>query len=379
MVLRLPKDVISLSVGEPDFETPDFVREAGKRAIDEGITHYSPATGFDELREAVAEKLRRDNGISCDYENEILITPGSSSGVFLAMLALLDPGDEVLLPDPAWFHYTKLVELCGAKPVGVPLRLGDKPSLDAHETGKRITKKTKVLILNSPNNPTGIVLSRNNLQALGELAEKYDLTVISDEIYEKIIYPGHEHVSPASLTAFKGRTITSNGFSKAYAMTGWRVGYLAGPPDLVEKIVALNGYILVCASSVSQRAAYSALTDPRMDGAIKRMVERFSARRKIVLEALSGISSLRVLPPQGTFYTWVEVTRKGLSSEEFTHQLMEREHVGVLPGSLFGKSGEGFVRISFATDEQHLKQGVEGFRRFALQAKEDASPHVPPK
>ncbi len=263
------------------------MREAGKRAIDEGFTHYSPATGFDELREAVAEKLRRDNGISCDYENEILITPGSSSGIFLAMLALLDPGDEVLVPDPAWFHYMRLVELCGAKPIGVPLSLDKRLSLDAHETEKRVTKKTKLLILNSPNNPTGMVLSRDNLQALGEVAEKHDLMVISDEVYEKIIYSGHEHVSPASLAAFKGRTITSNGFSKAYAMTGWRVGYLAGPSEIVEKVVALNGYISVCASSVSQRAAYTALTDHRMDRAIEQMLESFSARRNLVLESLS--------------------------------------------------------------------------------------------
>jgi aspartate/methionine/tyrosine aminotransferase len=250
LALELPTDVISLSVGEPDFETPEFIRQAGKTAIDQGLTHYSPATGFDYLRAAVAEKLRRDNGIVCYPESEVLITPGSSSGIFLSLLALTDQGDEVLVPDPAWFHYRTLIELCGAKAVGVPVSLGTAPRLDAGEVEKRISEKTKVLILNSPSNPTGLVLSKENIQALGELAEEYDLWVISDEVYEKIIYNGNTHVSPASMDTFKGRTITSNGFSKAYAMTGWRVGYLAGPAEALEKITALNGYVLVCANSI---------------------------------------------------------------------------------------------------------------------------------
>ncbi len=369
MALKLPRDVIRLSVGEPDFETPDFVREAGKRAIDEGWTHYSPATGLDELRRAVAEKLRRDNGIQCDYESDILITPGSSSGIFSALLALVDPGDEVLVPDPSWFHYTTLVGLCGAKPIPVPLNLTNNVSLDVDEAERRITEKTKVLILNSPSNPTGIILSNENIRALGELAEKYDLTVISDEVYEKILYSGYEHVSPASLSDFKGRVITSNGFSKAYAMTGWRVGYLAGPPEIVEKIVALNGYVLVCASTISQKAAFSALTDPRMTLTINRMVGQFAARRKLVLESLSEIPLIGALPPQGTFYTWVNVAETGMTGEEFAYQLLQRERVGVLPGNLFGERGKDFVRISFAVKEEDLMAGLERFGKFVSRLK----------
>lgn len=369
LALKLPPDVIRLSVGEPDFETADFVREAAKRAIDEGWTHYSPATGLDELRRAVAEKLGRDNGIQCDYEREILITPGSSSGIFLALLALVDPGEEVLVPDPSWFHYTTLISLCGAKPIAVPLNLESKASVDVDEAERRITEKTRILILNSPSNPTGIVLSRENIRELGELAEKYDLTVISDEVYEKIVYAGYEHVSPASLSEFKGRVITSNGFSKAYAMTGWRVGYLAGPTEIVEKIVALSGYVLVCPSTISQKAAFTALTDPRMTPTITRMVSQFAARRKLVLETLSEISMIKAFPPQGTFYTWVHVAETGMTGEEFAYQLIQRERVGVLPGNLFGERGKDFVRISFAVNEEDLKTGLERFARFTSRLK----------
>jgi aspartate/methionine/tyrosine aminotransferase len=365
LALKLPQDVIRLSVGEPDFDTPDFVRQAAKEAIDRGATHYSPAAGFDHLRVAVANKLRRDNKINCDPETEVLITPGSSSGIFLTLLALVDPGEEVIVPDPAWFHYTTLIELCGAKPVRVPVTLGDNPSLDALEVKKRVNKRTRVMILNSPSNPTGMILSKENLKALGEIAEKHNLTVISDEVYEKIIYPGHTHVSPASMAAFKGRTITSNGFSKAYAMTGWRVGYLAGPPEIVEKIVALNGYILVCPSSVSQEAAYAALRDQRMEGAIKKMVDRFSGRRKVVLDMLAMAQGIKAFPPQGAFYTWVDISAKKMSSVDFTRQLLECERVGVLPGTLFGEAGESFIRISFAVNENDLKIALERIRKFA--------------
>jgi aspartate/methionine/tyrosine aminotransferase len=356
-----------LSVREPDSETPEFVKQAGRDAIDRGLTHYSPATGFDHLRKAVADKLRRDNGIVCDSESEVLITPGSSSGIFLALLALTEPGDEVLVQDPAWFHYTTLIELCGAKAVGVPAELGVNPGLDQGEAEKRITKRTKLLILNSPSNPTGLVLSKPNIEALGELAEKYDLWVISDEVYEKIIYDNNTHLSPASLASFQGRTITSNGFSKAYAMTGWRVGYLAGPSTVVEKMTGLNGYIQVCASSIAQQAAYTALADRRMDAEVKRMVERYVARRRMVLDALTGLPGVAAFPPQGAFYTWIDVSAKGLPSTDFARRLMDRERIGVLPGNLFGMRGEGFIRISFAVNDEKLKTGLERLRRFLQQ------------
>jgi aspartate/methionine/tyrosine aminotransferase len=365
--------VIGLSVGEPDFETPSFVREAAKKAIDEGFTHYSPAAGYDELREAVAEKLRRENGIACDYESEVVITPGSSSGIFLALLALLDPRDEVLLPDPAWFHYSTLITLCGASAVGLPIKFEQTASLDIEEAERLITDKTKVLILNSPSNPTGIVFSKESIKLVSELAGEHDLIVISDEIYEKIIYPGNVHVSPGSLAELKQRTITSNGFSKAYAMTGWRVGYLAGPSEIIEKVTALNGYTLVCPSSMSQKAALAALKDPRTVSCIKEMVDRLSGRRKVVLEALAGLPGVKVHPPQGAFYAWVDIRGTGMSSEEFAYRLIEDERVGVLPGTIFGENGRGHVRISFATGESQLGEGLERFRRFVIH---NASRHA---
>ncbi len=367
LALALPKDVIRLSVGEPDFDTPDFIRDAAKKSIDDGFTHYSPASGYEDLRKAVAEKLRRENGISYNHETDIVITPGSSSGIYLAMLTLLEPGDEVLVPDPAWFHYRTLIQLCGAKPVGMPVKFeNDTSSLDLEETKRRVTNKTKILILNSPSNPTGLMLSRDVLKEAGEFAEKHNLWIISDEVYEKIVYAGNTHISPASLPGLKERTLTSNGFSKAYSMTGWRVGYLAGMPEVMEKVAALNGYILLGPSSVSQRAALIGVTDPRIDAAIRAMVERYTKRREMVLDALTNLPKIKVYPPQGAFYTWIDIRRTGMSAEEFSSKLIEREKVGLLPGPLFGELGKGHVRLSFSTGEDKLKEALARFCRFVL-------------
>jgi aspartate/methionine/tyrosine aminotransferase len=368
LALGLPRDVIRLTGGEPDFETPAFVREAAKMAIDKGFTHYTPSTGYDELRKAIAEKLHRENHITYDYGTEVVITPGSSSGVFLSLLALVNPRDEVLVPDPIWFHYVTLIRLCGGSPVAVPVTLGQNAGIDAEEARRRITSRTRVLILNSPCNPTGMVLSRENILALGEVAEEHNLTIVSDEIYERIIYEGNVHTSPASLPALRHRTVTSNGFSKAYAMTGWRVGHVAGPSEIIEKVTALSGYTLVCPGSVSQKAAYAAVTDPRMAGCIKGMVDRFARRRKLVLDALNDLRGARAYPPQGTFYAWVDINETRIPTEQFAYKLLESERVGVLPGSLFGPRGEGHIRISFATGEDQLKEGLERLRRFVLSA-----------
>jgi aspartate/methionine/tyrosine aminotransferase len=283
------------------------------------------------------------------------------------MLALLDPGDEVLVPDPAWFHYRTLIRLCGAKPVSMPVKFeNDTSSLDLEETKRRVTSRTKILILNSPSNPTGLMLSRDVLKEVGEFAEKHNLWIISDEVYEKIVYPGNSHISPASLPRLKERTLTSNGFSKAYSMTGWRVGYLAGVPEIMEKVAALNGYILLGPSSISQRAALIGVTDPRIDTAISGMVKRYTKRREMVLDALMNLAKIKVYPPQGAFYTWIDIRGTGMSSEQFSSKLIEREKVGLLPGPLFGELGEGHVRISFSTGEDDLTEALARFRRFVL-------------
>jgi aspartate/methionine/tyrosine aminotransferase len=364
MALELPEDVIRLTVGEPDFDTPEVIREAGKRAIDEGATHYTPITGIDDLRRVVAQKLYRENKVNYDYEDEVLITPGSSSGIYLALQSLLDPGDEVLVPDPGWFHYVTLIELCGGKPIPLPITPGANTPLNLDDLGRLVSKRSKALILNSPSNPTGTVLSEDTIKAVGDFAEEHDLIIISDEIYERIIYAPNVHLSPASLSKLKPRTLTFNGFSKAYAMTGWRIGYVAGPSDILEKMIALNGYILVCATSMSQRAALTALTESRAEDSVKRMASKFAERRETVLEKLSSLRGLEVYAPQGAFYTWIDVSGTSLSGEQFSYKLIAEEKVGVLPGILFGARNNKAVRISFATSEDKLKEALGRFSNF---------------
>lgn len=367
LALDLPKDVISLSVGEPGFETPEFVREAAKKSIDDLNTHYTPVTGFADLRKAIADKLRRDNSLSYDYEKEVVVTPGSAVGVFMGMLTLLDPGDQILITDPAWFHYDTLANLCGAEPVRSPVKFeGDVPSLDLAATKRLVTRKTKAIILNNPMNPMGTSFSRDVLEEVGHFAEEHNLWIISDEVYEKIVYPPNKHISPASLPGLKERTLTSNGMSKGYVLPGFRIGYLAGPPDILERLGALTGYMLVCAGSMSQRAAYVALTDPRMDAFIKETLVQYTKRRKMVLDTLSGVRGISLHPPQGTFYAWIDIKGTGMSSEKFTKKLAEEQKVGVMPGPLFGKRGKGHIRISFATAEDKLKLGLERFRDFVI-------------
>ncbi len=364
LALELPEGVIRLTVGEPDFDTPEVIREAGKRAIDDGATHYTPITGIDDLRKAVAQKLYRENKVNYEYEEEVLITPGSSSGIYLALQSLLDPGDEVLVPDPGWFHYVTLIELSGGKPIPLPITPGSNTPLNLDDLDRLVSKRSKALILNSPSNPTGTVLSEDTIKAVGDFAEEHDLIIISDEIYERIIYAPNVHFSPASLSKLKPRTLTFNGFSKAYAMTGWRIGYVAGPSDILEKMIALNGYILVCATSMSQRAALTALTEPRAEDSVKRMASKFAERRGTVLEKLSALRGLKIYAPQGAFYTWIDVSGTSLSGEQFSHKLIMEEKVGVLPGILFGARNSKAVRISFATSEDKLKEALERLSNF---------------
>ena len=367
LALDLPKDVISLSVGEPGFETPEFVREAAKKSIDDLYTHYTPVNGYLELRKAIADKLRRDNSLTYDPEKQIVVTPGSAVGIFQAMLTLLDPGDQVLITDPAWFHYDVLANLCGAEPVRSPVRFrGDVPSLDLDATERLVTRKTKVMILNNPMNPMGTSFSRDVLTEIGEFAERHNLWIISDEVYEKIVYPPNKHISPATLPGLKERILTSNGMSKGYVLPGFRIGYLAGPPDIMERVGALMGYMLVCAPSMSQRAALLALTDPRMEPFIKETITQYTKRRQMVLDTLMGVRGISLHPPQGTFYSWISIKETGMSSMQFTRKLAEEQKVGVMPGPLFGKEGEGYIRISFATAEDKLKVGLERVRDFVI-------------
>jgi aspartate aminotransferase len=354
-------DIIDMGVGEPDFNTPKHIVEAGCESIRMGETHYTPTAGIPELRQAIAEKLCDENMLDVTAD-DVVVTPGAKMADFAAIQALMQEGDECVLIGPSWVSYEPCVAFAGGRVVWGQVDEKFFPlSLD-----EAITPRTRVILVNSPSNPTGAVFDRKVLEEIRDLACDHDLFVISDEIYEKIIYEGNVHTSPASLPALRHRTITSNGFSKAYAMTGWRVGYLAGPSETIEKVTALSGYTLVCPSSISQKAAYAAITDPRMDDCIKGMVERFDRRRKLVLEAFNGLRGARAYPPQGTFYAWVDISETRISSEQFVYKLLKSERVGVLPGSLFGPRGEGHIRISFATREDQLKEGLEKLRRFIL-------------
>jgi len=349
--------LISLTAGEPDFRTPEHIIEAAKRALDEGFTHYTPTSGTPELLEAIGGKLSRENGVDYDPEREIICAPGTSEVIFLSLFSTIDPGDEVILTDPTYLAYASVVMLCGGKPVSVPVTEEEDFRIDVEELEKKITDKTKLIILNTPNNPTGAVYTRSELEAIADIAKRYDLLVISDEIYEKIIYDGAEHTSFASLPNMKERTITINGFSKSYAMTGWRIGYAAAPSQLMEKMVAANGYMVVCPSSIAQSAAHAALTGTQR--CIEEMVKEFDRRRKVIVQGINEIGGIHCLLPKGAFYAWVNIKETGLTSFELTFKLFQEAKVGVLPGSAFGTQGEGYLRISYAASMDSIDRALE--------------------
>jgi|BEDMetMinimDraft_2_1075160.scaffolds.fasta_scaffold00358_2 aspartate/methionine/tyrosine aminotransferase len=359
IVLNLPPNVLRLTAGEPDFPCAPFVKEAAIKAINEDHTHYTPAYGIIPLREAIANKLRRENGLSYD-PTEIIVTPGSSGAVGLILLALLDPGDEVLIPDPAWFHYEVLVKLAGGIPKRIPLDPDNGFRISAFDIVKKVTKKTKMLIINSPSNPTGRVLTNKELEEISSAAEGHNLTVLSDEIYEKIVYPPNVHKSIASLSGMKERTIVVNGFSKGYAMMGWRLGFAAAPTHVIKKLSSLLGYTLVCAGSVAQYAALEALRNPKSQEYANAMLEVWKRRRSIVMRYIEeNYPVVSARTPEGTFYGWINVAGSGMNGNEVAKLLLKEAKVGVLPGYLFGKQGENYIRISFATSDQIVEEGMK--------------------
>ncbi len=364
LALGLPQDVISLTAGEPDFPTADFVNMAAKRAMDADFTHYTSSTGILPLREAISKKLKVDNNL--DYSaDEIIVSPGSSSSIFLLLFALTDRGDEILIPDPAWFHYHILSGLAGDIPVRVPQRGNEGFRLDAEDLEKKVTKKTRMLILNTPQNPTGHVLTRDELEGIAGVAERNNIIVVSDEIYEKILYGESKHVSLASLPGMRERTITVNGLSKGYAMMGWRVGFAASSPELTQKMTSLLGYTLVCAGSVAQHAAIEALESSKSKDYVKKMVSTWSKRRDIVLKHINENSSvMSTVAPQGTFYGWIDVSGSGMSGKEVSAGLLKESKVGVMPGYLFGSTGKNYIRVSFATSDEAVDEGMKRLAQF---------------
>lgn len=348
---RQGADVISFGVGEPDFGTPGHICDAAKRALDLGETRYTPSAGIPELRDAIASKLRDENQLDVASE-DVMVSAGGKQILFEACMALLDDGDEVILPEPAWVSYDACIKLAGARTVW----LGRPPdrALDQDELQKAVTDKTKMIIVNSPNNPGGYVMDREELQMVANIAVDKDLIVFSDEIYEKIIYD-KEHVSIASMSGMGERTITANGFSKTYAMTGWRLGYATAPKPILKEMMKIQGHSVTCATSFVQHGGVAALTDS-VEG-LEMMVKEFRARRDIIVNGLNELGFSCPMP-DGAFYVFPDVSSFG-TGDELAEKLLSEVHVAATPGSAFGPHCENYLRMSYATSQDRIKEGLE--------------------
>lgn len=351
------EDIIHLEIGRPDFDTPLNIKQACKQALDQGKVHYSSNFGIIELREAIAEKLKRDNGLSADPDTDIIVTVGANEAVFIAMMALLDPGDEVLVPDPCWYHYFYCARMAGAIPVSVPLRIENRFNPDIEELQSFITPKTRMMVINTPNNPTGAVYPEETLTRLAKLAIENDLWVISDEIYEKMIYDAERHFSIATLPGMQERTVTVNGFSKIYSMTGWRLGYAVAQKDIISALIRIHQYTSVCATTFAQWGAVEALSGPQTEA--DRMVAAFDRRRKLVYNALRQMPGIRVLNPKGAFYIFPDISGTGKTPDELTRYLIEEAKIAVIPGTTLGNFGNEYIRISYANSYENLEIAME--------------------
>lgn len=352
-----------LNVGEPDFTTPEHIKEAAKKAMEGGFTHYTPIQGIPELREAIAEKLRSENGIDVETNSEILITAGAQSAFFATCQALIDQGDEVIVQDPFYPAYEVALRLVGAKIVRAPLKEHKYFVVEPEDIEEKITKKTKVIILISPNNPTGSVLEKNTLKRISEVVRDNDLVVISDEIYEKIIYDGVVNHSVISVPSMEERTVIINSFSKTYAMTGWRVGFLVACKEIMENIVKVHHTMNICACAVSQKAALAALTGPQ--DCVVEMVREYDERRKEIVNLLNEIPGFTCQMPKGAFYVFPSINLFKTSSMEFAKFLIEDAGVVTVPGSAFGENGEGHLRLSYATSLENIREALSRIKNSA--------------
>lgn len=361
------EDVISLGVGEPDFDTPWHIRDEGIYSLEKGRTFYTSNSGLMPLREEISRYLKRRCDLNYDPKKEILVTVGGSEGIDLALRAMLDPGDEVLIPEPCYVSYLPCVQLAGGVPVTIELKEENEFRLTKEELEEKITDKTKILVLPFPNNPTGAIMRREDLEAIREVIIEHDLYVLSDEIYSELTYQ-EKHVSPASLPGMWERTLTINGFSKAYAMTGWRLGYICGPEVIVKQMTKIHQFAIMCAPTTSQYAAVEALKNG--DGDVAEMREAYNQRRRFLMHAFEKMG-LPCFEPFGAFYVFPCIKKFGMTSEEFAMKFLEEEHVAVVPGTAFGDSGEGFLRISYAYSIEELKAALARLERFIkrLEAK----------
>ncbi len=356
------KDVCSFSAGEPDFDTPELIKAAAKRALDEGKTRYGPTPGEPKLREAIARKLKADNHLDYSAEN-IIVTNGGKHSLFGLMLTTIEPGDEVIIPAPYWLSYPEMVKLAGGTPVIVPTDATTGYKITSDRLRQAITPKTKLFVLNSPSNPTGMVYSPEEIRALAEVVVEADISVVSDEIYEKLLYDGVTHLSigAASSQAFD-RTIISSGFAKAYSMTGWRLGYLAGPGELIKAVSTIQSHSTSNVCSFAQYGAIAALELPEIPGLVEQMRQAFAQRREVMYDGLNRIPGLSCPKPNGAFYIFVDISSTGMKSVEFCQKLLEEHYVATIPGLTFGS--EGCIRLSYATDMESIKKGIDRFDKF---------------
>jgi aspartate/methionine/tyrosine aminotransferase len=355
------RSIVYLQIGEPDFDTPANVREAAKRALDDGATHYAPFPGIPELREAIAEDATARKGFPVT-PGRVFVTVGGKGVMLYAILGLIDPGDEAIVPDPGYPIYESLVRFVGGTPVPIPIRMTNDFRLDVDELAALITPRTRMIVINSPANPTGGVLTRGDIERIAELAQLHDLVVLADEIYGRILYDGTEHVSIASLPGMAERTIVLDGFSKTFAMTGWRLGYAIVPPSLVGMYGQLVINTISCAPTFAQIGAVEALRGPQDD--VDAMVVEFRARRDLIVDGLNAIPGIRCLRPSGAFYAFPDISGTGLAGAELADRLLQEAGVCVLAGTAFGGVGRDHVRISYANSRENLAIALERIGDF---------------
>ena len=360
-IVATMKDVISLGIGEPDFTTPKPIIDAGVKSLHEGETHYTSNAGILEVRKAISEHLEKLYGVSYDPKGEILLTVGVSEALYLTMNALLDPGDEVIIPTPCFVAYQAEVMLAGGVPVEIPGRIEDNFDLNLQALKAAITPRTKMIFIGYPSNPTGAVASRETLLEVARIAEQHNLVVVSDEIYDRLVY-GVEHVCFATLPGMRSRTVTLGGFSKAYAMTGWRIGYVCAPADMMEALNRIHQYTIMSAPTTAQMAALEAIKCG--EDYVKEMVTEYDRRRRLIVDGFNHIG-LPTFEPKGAFYAFPKVSVTGLDDETFATRLLEEEKVAVVPGTAFGAGGEGFVRTCYATAYDQIEEALRRIERFA--------------
>ena len=358
-------DVISLGIGEPDFVSPEPIIEAAKASLDAGRTGYTANLGLADLRAALAADLSGRYGLDYDAGGEIVVTVGASEAMTIAMLTLVGPGDEVLIPEPCFVSYGPIAEFCGAKVVWVPTRAENDFQVTADDVRQRVTDKTKLLFLGYPNNPTGAVLRRDTLEQIADVVLEHDLFVLSDEIYDRLVYgEAHDrgHVSVPTVDGMYERTVLIGGFSKGYAMTGWRIGYACAPKPIMDQMYKAHQYIVMSAPTMAQVGALAGLQDAQGD--VETMRRAYDERRRVIVDGLNA-AGLPTFEPEGAFYAFPDITSTGLSSEDFAQRLLQEEHVACVPGSAFGPSGEGYLRCSYATALDQVEEAVARITRFA--------------